>query len=121
MAGKNHKDLIVWQKAMDLVEEVYVITQMLPPEEKYVLGDQMRRSAVSIPSNIAEGNARGTDKEMIHFLHIAQGSRAELETQLELSCRVGYTSEKQIIALLDLSNEVGRMLTGLIKSLPSTL
>lgn len=71
MAGKNYKELLVWQKAMDLVEEAYVITRMLPPEEKYALGDQIIRSAVSIPSNIAEGNARGSDREMIHFFHIA--------------------------------------------------
>ena len=121
MVGKNYKELLVWQKAMDLVEEVYVITRMLPEEEKYALGDQMRRSAVSIPSNIAEGNARGTEKEMIHFLYIAQGSRAELETQLELSYRVGYTLKERIIALLELSHEVGRMLTGLIKSLKSNI
>lgn len=121
MAGKNYKDLVVWQKAMDLVEEVYGITQMLPPEEKYSLGDQIRRSAVSIPSNIAEGTSRATDKEMIHFLYIAQGSRAELETQLELSYRIGYTSEQQIQELIEHSNEVGRMLTGLIKTLKSKL
>ena len=117
MAGKNYKELVVWQKAMDLVEEVYAIVRLLPNEERYALGDQIRRSAISIPSNIAEGNARATDKEMIHFLYIAQGSRAELETQLELSFRIGCTSEKQIQEIIELSNEVGRMLTGLIKTL----
>ena len=119
MAGKNYKDLVVWQKAMALVEAVYRVVRLLPADERYVLGDQIRRSAVSIPSNIAEGNARGTEKEMIHFLRIAQGSRAELETQLELSYRIGYTSEQQIQELIELSNEVGRMLTGLIKTLKS--
>ena len=119
MAGKNYKDLVVWQKAMALVEAVYRVVRLLPADERYVLGDQIRRSAVSIPSNIAEGTSRATDKDTIHFLYIAQGSRAELETQLELSCRVGYTSEQQIQELIELSNEVGRMLTGLIKTLKS--
>lgn len=84
--GKNYRELPVWQKAMQAAEDTYNIVKTLPKEEIFALSDQMRRAAVSIPSNIAEVNARGTNKEPVHFLYIAQGSRAELETQLEL-CR----------------------------------
>lgn len=121
MAGKDYRDLIVWQKAMQLTIDVYNLIRQLPLEEKYALSDQMRRSALSIPSNIAEGNARESTRDTNHFLYIAQGSRAELETQLELCLRIGYLSESQIKEPLDLSNEVGRMLAGLIKSLKSNL
>ena len=121
MAGKDHRELIVWQKAMKLTIDVYNLIRQLPLEEKYALSDQMRRSAISIPSNIAEGNARESNRDTNHFLYIAQGSRAELETQLELCLRIGYLSESQIKEPLDLSKEVGRMLAGLIKSLKSNL
>ena len=90
MQGKNHKELLVWQKAMQLVVDVYNLIRLLPKEETYGLSDQMRRAAISIPSNIAEGNARSSQKDMVHFLYIAQGSRAELETQLELCELIGY-------------------------------
>lgn len=106
---------------MQLTLDVYNLIRQLPLEEKYALSDQMRRSALSIPSNIAEGNARESTRDTNHFLYIAQGSRAELETQLELCLRIGYLSESQIKEPLDLSNEVGRMLAGLIKSLKSNL
>ena len=82
----SYKDLIVWQKAMDLVVEIYRICKFLPKEENYGLSDQMRRSVVSIASNIAEGQARDSKKDFIRFLSIAQGSKAELETQIEI-CR----------------------------------
>ena len=121
MAGKDHRELIVWQKAMQLTIDVYNLIRQLPLEEKYALSDQMRRSALSIPSNIVEGNARESNRDTNHFLYIAQGSRAELETQLELCLRIGYLSESQIKEPLDLSKEVGRMLAGLIKSLKSNL
>lgn len=121
MAGKDHRDLIVWQKAMQLTIDVYNLIRQLPLEEKYALSDQMRRSAISIPSNVAEGNARESKRDTNHFLHIAQGSRAELETQLELCLRIGYLSETQLKETLSPSDEVGRMLAGLIKSLKSNL
>jgi len=82
MAVSNYRDLIVWQKAMDLTVEIYRIAKKLPKEELFSLSDQMRRAAVSIPSNIAEGNGRQTKGEFQHFLRIAKGSAAELETQL---------------------------------------
>lgn len=114
MKGKNYRELLVWQKAMQTVEEIYKVARQLPREETFALSDQMRRAAVSIPSNIAEGNARGTNKETIHFLYIAQGSRAELETQLELCWRIGYIDEELLSLILTQLEEIGRMLSGLI-------
>ena len=116
MQGKNHKELLVWQKAMQLVVDVYNLIRLLPKEETYGLSDQMRRAAISIPSNIAEGNARSSQKDMVHFLYIAQGSRAELETQLELCELVGYISKERLEHVLMQTQEIGRMLSGLIKS-----
>lgn len=109
--------MIVWQKAMQLTIDVYNLIRQLPLEEKYALSDQMRRSAISIPSNIAEGNARESKRDTNHFLHIAQGSRAELE----LCLRIGNLSKTLLKETLSLSDEVGRMLAGLIKSLKSNL
>lgn len=88
----NHKDLDVWKKSMDLVEAVYVLTQTFPDAEKFGLISQMRRCAVSIPSNIAEGSARKGDKELEHFLYIALGSLSELETQYLVAVRLNFTS-----------------------------
>lgn len=116
MQGKNHKELLVWQKAIQLVVDVYNLIRLLPKEETYGLSDQMRRAAISIPSNIAEGNARSSLKDMVHFLYIAQGSRAELETQLELCELIGYISKERLEPVLMQTQEIGRMLSGLIKS-----
>ena len=116
MQGKNHKELLVWQKAMQLVVDVYNLIRLLPKEETYGLSDQMRRAAISIPSNVAEGNARSSQKDMVHFLYIAQGSRAELETQLELCELIGYISKERLEPVLMQTQEIGRMLSGLIKS-----
>ena len=115
MAG--YRELNVWQKAMDLVIEVYKLCKYLPKEETYGLSDQMRRSAVSIASNIAEGQARGSNKDFIRFLSISQGSRAELDTQLEICRRLKYIPEDEIIIAKNLSNETGRMMTNLAKKL----
>ena len=82
MESKGYKQLIVWQKAMDLTVQIYRLVKLLPKEELYALSDQMRRAAVSIPSNIAEGQSRYSNKEFIQFLNIAKGSNAELFTQL---------------------------------------
>lgn len=116
MQGKNHKELLVWQKAMQLVVDIYNLIRLLPKEETYGLSDQMRRAAISIPYNIAEGNARSSQKDMVHFLYIAQGSRAELETQLELCELIGYISKDRLEPVLMQTQEIGRMLSGLIKS-----
>ena len=111
--AKSFKDLIVWQKAMDLAVEVYALVKFLPKEETYALSDQMHRAAVSIPSNIAEGHARQTQKEFVQFLCIARGSRAELETQLMLAKRLGYfesVPKQQLERVFQLADEVSRIL-----------
>ena len=114
----SYRDLVVWQKAMDLVVEVYRLTKKLPKEETYALSSQMRRAAVSIPVNIAEGQDRNTNKEFCNYLYIARGSRAELETQINICIRIGYlTIEDDIETSMNLINEVGRMLSKLISKL----
>jgi len=114
---KDFKDLIVWQKAMDLVEEVYRLVKKLPKEELFALSDQMRRSAISIPSNIAEGQGRNSTKEFIQFLAIAKGSKSELETQLLLCVKINYLNNSEIETAINLIQEVGKMLNSLQKSL----
>ena len=113
---KTHKDLDVWTKSMDLVEGVYCLTKSFPDSEKYGLTNQIRRCAVSISSNIAEGAARNTDKEFVQFCYIALGSLSELETQLLIAERLKYN---QNIDILDKVVEIRRMLLGLIKYLKS--
>ena len=102
---------------MDLAVEIYRLARMLPAVETYALSDQMRRAAVSIPSNIAEGQQRRSTKEFIQFLSIAKGSCAELETQLYLCYKVGYLNKTQVKNVMELVREVGRMLNGLISKL----
>ena len=114
---RNHKDLIVWQKSMALVRRVYEITRAFPHEEMFGLTSQMRRAAVSIPSNIAEGYGRIYDKERINFLSIALGSDSELETQLMISEDLGFTADGDNAELSSLNNEVIRMLTSLIRGI----
>ncbi len=117
MVIKNYRDLTVWQSAMDLVEEVYRLSSQFPKDELYGLTAQMRRAAVSIPSNIAEGQGRGGDTEFHRFLRIAYGSLRELETQILLSQRLGYTGPEETKAILENAAETGRMLNGLINCL----
>ena len=117
MSFASYRDLIVWQKAMELVKEVYILTKKLPKDELYKLSAQMRGAAVSIPSNIAEGYARYGKKEYAHFLSIAKGSKAELETQLLVCVCVGYLSETDIEAAMNISEEVGKMFSTLTKNL----
>lgn len=110
---KSYKELIVWQKSMKLAEKVYLLVKALPREETYALSDQIRRAAVSIPSNIAEGHARQSQKEFLQFLCIARGSRAELETQLLLAQRLGYfcaVPQDLLENTMDLLDEISRML-----------
>lgn len=115
----GYKNLIVWQKSIDLVEHLYAIVKILPKEENYALADQIRRAAVSIPSNIAEGASRNSTKEYIHFLYIALGSSAEVETQIIIANRIGYVSD--IESSIDKINEVKKMLNALISSLKKKL
>ena len=111
---RTHKDLNVWKEGINLVKAVYLLTKAFPREEIYVLVSQMRRAAVSIPSNIAEGAARNSHKEFIHFLYISLGSLAELETQLLLSKELGFASNPEIDENIE---SIRRMLLGLIKHL----
>jgi four helix bundle protein len=118
--AKSYKELIVWQKSMELAEKVYLLVKALPKEETYALSDQIRRAAVSIPSNIAEGHARQSQKEFLQFLCIARGSRAELETQLLLARRLGYfetVSSELYDATMILLDEISRMLFSLTSKL----
>ena len=116
---KSHKDLLVWQKAVELVVTVYRITSTFPRDELYGLVSQIRRSAVSIPSNIAEGAARQTKREFQQFLHIALGSASELETQFIIAGRLGYCDALQMEAMSREMDQIRRMLLGLIRQLRS--
>lgn len=113
----SYKDLVAWQKSMVLVTEVYKASQKFPKEELFGLMSQIRRAAVSVPSNIAEGHARSSKKEFQYFLSNARGSLAELETQLTIAYQLAYINEITINQLLDQLWEVGRILNGLLSSL----
>jgi four helix bundle protein len=114
---KSYRDLEVWQKAMDLVVECYRITNKLPRSELYGLTSQLRRAAVSVPSNIAEGRERQHTKEFVQHLAIAYGSLAESETHLQIAQRLNYLDSSQVRQVLEKTSEVGRMLNGLRRSL----
>jgi four helix bundle protein len=115
MGSRSFKDLIVWQRSMQLVKEVYKITKNFPRNEEFALSNQLRRAAVSIPSNLAEGSKRGTPKDFLQFLRVANGSLAELETQL-LVAKDEY-SQIDYSECMTLPDEVQRMLTSLMSSL----
>jgi four helix bundle protein len=117
VAGKNYRDLVVWQKAMELSVEVYRATSSYPPEERYGLRSQMRSAAVSVPCNIAEGQGRRSVGAFRQHLSIAHGSIRELETQLLLSGMLGYLEPKIVEHLMSCSSEVGRLTTALSASL----
>jgi four helix bundle protein len=112
-----YKELTVWQKSMELVKETYLLVKKLPKEETYALSDQMRRAAISIPSNIAEGNGRKSLTDYARFLDIARGSEYELETQFEICIMLGYLTETDCKKVFELINEIGRMLHTLITKL----
>jgi four helix bundle protein len=117
---KSYRDLIVWQKAMILARQVYGLTESLPKREIYGLADQMRRSSVSVASNIAEGHGRLTDLQFRHFLGNARGSLYEMQTQVELAIDLGYFEKQRGLELMDQGWEVARILNGLLKSLRSS-
>lgn len=114
--SRNYRDLIAWQKAMDLVAEVYRVTRAFPKSELYALTSQVRRAALSVPSNIAEGQGRGSDADFVRFLWIAHGSVREIETQLLISERLGYLSPPDVADMLNSTAEVGRLIHGLINA-----
>ncbi len=115
MARKNHKDLIVWQKGLTLAHAVHLATAKFPRHELFGLCSQIRRAAVSVPSNIAEGAARSSTREFIQFLHIARGSLAELETQIHLAVQARYIENAN--TLLYQVEEVGKLLNAVISGL----
>ena len=117
MSVKHYKELIVWQKSIDLVIMVYKIVKLLPKEELYSLSDQMRRAVISIPSNIAEGQQRNTTKDFLRFLSIAKGSLGELETQLIICEKLGYLTTEQTQPIVAQCTEISKMLNALISKI----
>ena len=114
---QSYRELIVWQKSMALTETIYRCCSQLPKEETYGLRSQLTRAAVSVPANIAEGQARHGTREFLHFLGIARGSLAELVTLVTLCGRLGYFPSETVPSVLNDCAEVGKLLTGLVKSL----
>jgi four helix bundle protein len=118
--AKSFRDLKVWNLSIDLTTLVYALTADFPKSEIYGLSSQMRRAAVSIASNIAEGSARGTKKDFKQFVSIARGSNCELQTQLLIATRLGFAKEQELREIEVISNEIGQMLSGLSKYLGET-
>jgi four helix bundle protein len=112
-AISSHRDLIVWQKAMDLAVLIYDLSKLFPKDERYRLTSQITRAAVSVPANIAEGHARGTARDYANFLAIAKGSLMETETCVMLAIRLEYVKPEQAQPALDLITEISKMLTSL--------
>ena len=117
VTNRNYADLVAWQKVMNLAESIYRVTKSLPRHETYGLMSQMRRAAVSIPSNIAEGEGRRTPGQFLHMLGVSYGSLRELETQVILAGRLRLVSDEDRRQLIDECAEVGRLLNGLMKSI----
>ena len=113
MQTHRYKKLLVWQKSMELLRLVYILTKKLPKEEQFGLSSQIKRAALSIPSNIAEGSHRNPNKDFAHFLHMAMGSVAEVETQVEAGVVLGFWTKKEVQSVELLTEEVIRMLVGL--------
>ena len=118
---ETHKDLRVWQQSIEMVTSVYKMAKAFPKDEIFGLVSQMRRAAVSVPSNIAEGYARGTDKEKLHFLRISSGSMSEIETQLMLSLKLGYIGQETYNELSEQITSVWKQLNALISSIKKKL
>lgn len=119
MTVRSYRDLTVWQTAMNLAQECYLVTKEFPREEQFGLTNQIRRAATSVPANIAEGQGRQSTKEFLNHLSIARGSLMELETHLLLSQRVGLLKQDFLNRLLAMSDEISRMLSGLRSTLKS--
>jgi four helix bundle protein len=117
--AKNYRELIVWQDGIRLAKSVYKLTEKFPKQEAYALADQIRRAAVSVPSNIAEGQARRSPGDFNRFLHIALGSLAEVDTQLILAQEFGYLDKEDIAFMDEQIQGLRKKLYGLIKSLPA--
>src|ERR1700722_5412438 len=121
MAAKTYRELVAWQRAMDLVTEVYRVSRRFPRDETYGLTNQLRRAGVSVPSNIAEGQGRGMGLEFARFLKISQGSLQEMEKQLLIAERLGYVDAAALATIMAMADEVGRLLRGLSKSVGKCL
>jgi len=115
--AEGYRDLLVWRKGIDLVKEIYRLTRPFPTDERFGLVSQMRRAAVSVPSNIAEGQARRTTGEFVQFVSQAEGSLAELDTQLIIAAELGYAKSAQVSPAMDLVSELKRMLNALRRAL----
>lgn len=115
----SFKELKTWQHAQELAVDIYKITKLFPDEEKFGLSNQLRRAAVSIGSNIAEGFSRQSAREKVQFYHIAKGSLTEVESQIDLAFRIGYITESDLSAVSDKSQNTGRLLTALLRHVPS--
>ena len=118
---ETHKDFRVWQQSIEMVTSIYLMTQSFPKEEIFGLTSQLRRASVSVPSNIAEGYARGTDKEKLHFLRISSGSMSEVETQLILGLNLGYIDQEKYNELSETVTSVWKQLNSLISSIKKRL
>lgn len=114
---KSYKDLLAWQKAMDLVELVYELTRQFPREELFGLATSLRRAAVSIPSKIADGHERDNTREFIHYLSVARGALSEVETQIEVAKRLAYINEEQQAEFTRLASDTGKIVNGLMNSM----
>jgi four helix bundle protein len=119
MSG-SYRDVKVWQKAIEFVVDIYSCTRTFPRDEIYGLASQPRRAAVSVPSNIAEGKDRRTDKEFLLFLHHARGSVFEVETQLTIAGKLGYIAQTDVQRMANSAGEIARMLNGLINAISSS-
>jgi four helix bundle protein len=114
--SSDYQDLKVWQKAIELTSEIYKLVKLLPNEERYALSDQIRRAVVSVPSNIAEGRGRGTDKEFIRYLLMSRGSLWEVSTQLVICERLQYLNHEQTAYARQLITEISKMINALASS-----
>lgn len=121
MGASRYQDLIVWQRAIGFVKKIYLLSAKLPGDEVFGLKSQLRRAAISIPSNIAEGQGRNSAGEFRQFLGHARGSLYEVETQIQIGFELGYVSQQERDALLRESAEIGRLLNGLMSSIRKTV
>ena len=119
MGTRTYRDLLVWQKAMDLVEAVYKLAEQFPDKEKFGLSSQLQRAAVSVPANIAEGYGRVHRGDYAHHLSIARGSLAELETHVAIAVRLGYAEREDALYVWEIAQEVGKMLQSMIRTMQS--
>jgi four helix bundle protein len=116
MAVRHYRELVAWQKAMDLVVAIYQVTRTFPRDEQFGLINQLRRASVSVPSNIAEGQGRRLRKQFAMFLRVARGSLQEIDTQLLIAERLGYVNSGELQPVQDRVKEVGRLVSGLLKA-----